>query len=313
VKHGILAALLEGATTAAAVARATGLDGGRVFRVLRGRVWAGLAEQTGDERFVLTAAGRGLADTGPLSAGAGLVFQGEFFYRAWGEFERWVTDGAVPWDAAYGEPFFPYLAKRPKLQALFDAPMAARSTDYSLTLAKHPAFDGAKRIVDVGGGNGQLLADILTVRTAARGAVLDMPGLAERARTLFADRGVAERCEFVGGDMFRAVPAGADVYLLKWILHDWDDEKSIAILARIVEAMPANATVMVVERIMPDRVDRKTGLVQADLNMLVFNGGVERTRDEWARLAERAGLTVVRTTLVEDWYRFYAIEMKRAT
>jgi hypothetical protein len=147
----------------------------------------------------------------------------------------------------------------------------------------------------VGGGFGQLLLPVLHARPALRGVVYDLPRCGEGARRLIAEEGLAERCAFQAGDFFASVPRGADVYLIKSVIHDWDDAHSRTILSRCRDAMDPEAKLLVLEWIVPERVGPSdAGIVGTDLNMLVMAGGRERTESEYRALIASAGLRVTR-------------------
>jgi hypothetical protein len=150
-------------------------------------------------------------------------------------------------------------------------------------------------VVDVGGGFGALLPPVLHAHPELRGLVYDLPRCADGARKLMAEEGLDDRCAFEGGDFFASVPAGGDVYLLKSVIHDWDDERSRAILGRCREAMKRGAKLLVLEWIVPERVGAgDAGIVGTDLNMLVMVGGEERTEAEYRALLASADLRVTR-------------------
>jgi hypothetical protein len=285
----------------------------------------GAVDTDDDSGYRLTAAGACLLDDDPLSFAASLRFDGEFFFGAYGRLWDYQETGAVPFlRASGGVPLFDVLATRPDLAALFAAPMSRRSEQYSAQIAALPALavlaDAAEpgrpvTIVDVGGGEGRLLADILQTYPAANGILLEMAVLEEQATRLFANAGLAARCRFVSGDMLMAVPEGGDAYVLKWVLHDWNDADAETILRRCRAAMQRSRSegreprLLIIERLMPERVQAGNALLAAsDLNMLCLFGGAERTRAEFAALITRAGLRLESVTPVEDAYGFFALE-----
>jgi hypothetical protein len=156
-------------------------------------------------------------------------------------------------------------------------------------------FGGARVVVDVGGGFGALLPPLLRKNPSLRGLVYDLPRCAEGSRKLMAEEGLADRSDFEPGDFFESVPAGGDVYLLKSVIHDWDDEKSRTILERCRAALGPGARLLVLEWIMPDRAGpADVGIAGTDLNMMVMAGGQERTEAEYRALLASAGLRVTR-------------------
>jgi hypothetical protein len=164
----------------------------------------------------------------------------------------------------------------------------------SLTASISPAvvsgydFSTAKLVVDVGGGGGLLLTEILKANAHARGILFDLPATVEDARAFVASSGVGDRCELVSGDFFKAVTPGADVYLLKSILHDWYDKEATAILKTIRAAVRPDSVLLVIERILEGPNEGAIAKF-GDLNMMVAAGGRERTREEWEELFASAG------------------------
>jgi len=154
-----------------------------------------------------------------------------------------------------------------------------------------------RRVVDVGGGQGALLAGILRENARLRGVVFDMPRVADRARREIAAAGLADRLEFVGGDFFESVPSGADAYLLKHVIHDWDDEKAARILRTCRGAMGPEARLLIVEGVYPPRIDgspESEGAARNDVNMMVCTGGRQRSEAEFRELYAAAGLRLNR-------------------
>jgi hypothetical protein len=181
--------------------------------------------------------------------------------------------------------------------AIFDAAMATFAPATAAAIAAAYDFSRHASVVDVGGGNGALLVGILRAHPGVHGVVFDRPQVAAGAERHLAASGLGERCRFVAGDFFASVPAGADIYLLKHVIHDWDDDRAAAILARCREAMGAKGKVMIAEGVYPERVDTSLasrGAAANDVNMLVATGGRQRSEAEFRALYEKAGLRLVR-------------------
>jgi hypothetical protein len=152
-------------------------------------------------------------------------------------------------------------------------------------------------VVDVGGGNGALLIGILHAYPHLHGVAFDQPQAAERAQKEIAASGLADRCEAVGGDFFQAVPHGADVYLLKHVIHDWDDGRAVTILKNCHRAMGEHGKLLIVEGVYPARIDHSLasrGAAANDVNMLVNTGGRQRSEPEFRALYDAAGFTLLR-------------------
>jgi hypothetical protein len=190
---------------------------------------------------------------------------------------------------------FEYMAEHPEEDAMFNRSMQELTRGVAEVLATSYDFSGARTVVDVGGGYGALLAPVLRKYPQLRGRVYDLPRCEEGARQLFAESGLSERCDFVGGDFFRSVPSGSDLYLLKSVIHDWDDAKSRTILGNVRDALGEDSRLLLLEWPVPERVGPgDAGIIGTDLNMLVMVGGQERTEREYRELLDSAGLRVTR-------------------
>lgn len=209
-----------------------------------------------------------------------------------------VRTGQPAWDRVFGAPFWESLAGNRALGASFDAAMSA-GQEYVDDDVAAVDWSGFHHLVDVGGGNGALVAAVLTAHPALHATLVDLPETADRARQALAEQGLAERVETVGQSFFDPLPRGGDLYVLNSILHDWPDEQALRILGRCAEAAGRHGRVMVVEEHGLD-LDGGDGGAHAemDLRMLVLCGGRERTVPEFTGLIRRAGLTVteVRST-----------------
>ncbi|MFI6151431.1 methyltransferase [Kitasatospora sp. NPDC051170] len=212
------------------------------------------------------------------------------FYRSFGALEHSVRTGEPAFDHLFGEHHFEHFARDPELADLFDRSMAASSRMFD-PLPAHPAVTGARTVVDVAGGNGELLERLLTADPGLHGVLLERPHAVEAARRRLDAKGLGPRCSYVTGD-FADVPADADLYLLSRVLHDWEDERCVEILRHLARAMPAHADLLVVERLLPE--DGSPSLATAwDLHMLCNTGGRERRADHYARLLAEAGLRLL--------------------
>ncbi|MFD6292580.1 methyltransferase [Streptomyces sp. NPDC060205] len=223
------------------------------------------------------------------------------FYESFAGLGHTVRTGEVAFERRFGENHFDHFARDPELAELFDRSMAAGARMFD-PLPAHPVLASAPegaRVVDIAGGNGELLGRILSAHPRLRGVLLERPQTVETARRLLGPAGHAERCAFVPGD-FADVPAGCDVYVLSRVLHDWDDDRCVEILRHCARAMPVAADLLVVERVLP--ADGSASLATAwDLHMMCNVGGRERRADHYARLFAEAGLTLVaRTSLPLD-------------
>jgi hypothetical protein len=162
--------------------------------------------------------------------------------------------------------------------------------------------------VDVGGGGGRLMAAILQRYPMLRGVLVDLPHVVAGARRLLEAQGVADRCELVGGSFFESVPGGGNAYILRDIVHDWEDDQAVTILANCRTAMLEGARVLLVERYLPPEHREALSVLLADLQMLVNVGGRERTTDEYATLLARSGLRLARTIALGPGIQHHVIE-----
>lgn len=282
---GVAEALADRPRDAAALADELSVDAGALRRVLRGLAASGVLIEHGDGRFGLAELGELLRD-GPGSL-RGPVLARRLYYRAAERLLDTVRDGRTAFEAAFGMPFFDYLAARPAEGAAFQASMAGRSVHESAAVVAAYDFGRFRRLVDVGGGQGILLSAVLSATPGLSGVLFDRPDVVATAR-------LPAGCATVGGDFFDEVPAGGDAYLLSRVIHNWDDADAVRILARCRAAMPDGAVLLLVEAVQPERAADQPGAVRMDLNMLLLLTGRERTAAEYAALLSAAGLTLHR-------------------
>lgn len=286
---GLSDLLSAGPRTAAELAVRTASHEPSLFRLLRALAALGVYECRADGCFALTDLGAVLCRDAPGSVAAWARFVGRPHHvAAWAELTHSVRTGENAFTAVHGETIWQYRGSRPEEQELFDAAMTGITSTTAAALASAYHFGRFHRIVDVGGGQGELLAALLQRYPALLGVLFDQPAVVEGAGALLARHGVADRCEIVGGDFFLAVPDGADAYLLKSVIHDWADEESIAILRVCRRAMAPSGRLLLVEQLLDEGPDPlRTAF--SDLNMLVAPGGQERTRAGYGTLLAAAG------------------------
>jgi hypothetical protein len=225
------------------------------------------------------------------------LFCGPEVWRSWGDLVGTLRSGEPAWERVTGTTSFEFFAANEERSAIFNTAMAEHTRQVAPAVVEHGGFGRFRTIADLGGGDGTLLAAILRAAPQAAGILFDLPaGHAGAERTL-AEAGVAGRCRIVSGDFFESVPEGADAYVLKSVVHDWDDERAAAILRRCRETMRPDARVLLVEFVMPEIVTPEdSGNVMSDINMLVVLRGRERTERDFRDLLGAAGLRLTAMT-----------------
>jgi len=214
-------------------------------------------------------------------------------WEDWGNLLYSVQTGKPSVEKLRGMPFFEYVETDADLAEAFNNAMTAGSEFAIYSVLAAYDFTGFHTIVDVGGGHGRLLAMILAKAPDARGVLYDLPNVVDGAGPELKKTGVADRCEVVGGSFFDSVPEGGDAYLMKAIIHDWDDDDALRILRNIRAAIAPGGKLVLLESVLPERASADMGML-IDLEMLIVVGGKERTRAEWTDLLGRAGFRLDR-------------------
>lgn len=292
---GVPDALGAKALAPAAIAQKVGADAGYLRRVLRALASMGVFAEDARGRFKLTPLGQTLRNKPGSLRDFALMTVAPYNYRAWGRLTDAVRDGKTAFDLEFGQPIFDYLRDHPEDDRQFSASMASISGRENDAIARAYPFGKLGTLVDVGGAHGHLLATILRRHKKLRGVLFDQPRVVAGAEAsgFVTAPGVRERCERVGGIFFESVPAGADAYLMKYIIHDWDDAKCARILANCRDAMAPGGRVLVVDRVIrPGNAPDWSKWL--DIMMLVGPGGQERTLPEFEALFARAGLKLVK-------------------
>jgi hypothetical protein len=289
-KLGLADLLKDGPQGSDELATAVGAHPDALHRLLRVLASLGIFAQVDQQRFTLTPLGALLQTDVPGSWWGTAVLTGEWWWQAYGELLYSVKTGKPAHDHVYGMRNFEYFAEHPETGQLFHAGYAARRGPVSLAVAAAYDFSGVHLLIDVGGGAGDLMAAILQANPAMRGVVFDLPYTIDDARALVEAEGVAGRCDVVAGDFFASVPTGGHAYILRSVIHDWDDAKAVAILQNCHHAMQGQGKLLLVERVMPERAEHAPQVVLADLEMLVMTpSGRERTEAEFRGLFAAAG------------------------
>lgn len=295
-KLGVADVLAKGPCTAEAVAEQVGAHAPFLRRVLRALASVGVFAEGAGGRFRLTPLAQTLRSDRPGSLrDFALMIIDDYNWQAWGGLAHGVVNGRSAFEQVHQSPFFGYLQQHPEKDRIFSASMASISGTENAAVARAYPFGELSRLVDVGGAHGHLLATILRRHRKLRGVLQDQPQVvAGAARSGFiAAPDVRDRCETAGGDFFSSVPAGADGYIMKYIIHDWNDEKSLRILSNCRAAMASDGRVLVVDHVIPPGNAANWGKL-LDTNMMVLLSGRERTREEFRDLFARAGLRLKR-------------------
>jgi ubiquinone/menaquinone biosynthesis C-methylase UbiE len=295
-KLGIADLLKEKPGSAAALAKETGTDERSLYRVLRALAGAGIFSEVDEGYFGLTPLAECLRTDAPGSLRASSIFMGEDWHlRPWGDIMHSVKTGQTAFEHVYGKPFFPYIGEHREEARVFDDAMTSMSSFVAPAITAAYDFKGIETLVDVAGGHGLLLASILKANPAMKGILFDVPQVTEGARRVMSQEEVSERCQIIAGDFFSSVPKGADAYLMKHIIHDWDDERALKILGNCHRAMRADGKLLLVEMVIPQADEPSPGKF-LDLEMLIFPGGLERTEAEYRALLAKAGFELTNIT-----------------
>lgn len=299
-KLGIADLLKDSPKSCDELATATGTNATSLYRVLRALASLEVFAETQPHHFTLTPLAACLQSDVPGSMRSFVIMLGEEHYRAWGELMHGVQTGGSPFEHIYGMNNFEYYAQNPEAAKIFDESMTNFSALKSAAIAASYDFSSIHTLVDVAGGQGLLIASILKSNPTLKGILFDQPYVIERAKPFMDAEGVLERCQLAAGNFFESVPEGGDAYILKHIIHDWDDERAIAILKQCHQVMPANGKVLVAEQVIPPGNEPFMGKL-LDLNMLVMtSGGRERTEAEYRVLFEKAGFQLTRIVPTQE-------------
>jgi O-methyltransferase domain/Dimerisation domain len=293
---GLADLLASGPKSSGELAEATGTHPLALYRLMRALASAGIFREDDHRRFELTPVGELLrSHVAGTHAPMAQLLGRPIYWQAWGDLLHAVRSGETAFNHVHGVDVWEYRASHAQEGEVFDCAMAALTDRFAAAVAEVCDFDRFINVVDIGGGHGTFLAKILTAHPSVHATLLDQPHVIARAAASFESLGLSARCRAVGGDFFVSVPEDGDAYLLKSILHDWDDKASIDILRVCREAMKPTSRLLVVEHVIGPPNTGPEGKF-ADLHMLVLTGGRERTRDEFAALLDQSGFRLVSVT-----------------
>jgi hypothetical protein len=291
VDLGIPDVLAVGPLTAESIAGAVSAHAPSVFRLMRGLQTLGICQRLEDGRFELTAAGELLRADVPGSLRGRALFNGGMLWKQFGDLSHCVKTGERMRAHASGEEGFNELASDPVRLASFQKAMAEGSIRATLDAMKVYNFGQFTALLDLGGGYGGVLSVLLETFPKMTGAVCDLAYLAQSASEFLAHAGVSERGRFLGGNFFEAVPRGYDAYIMKYILHDWDDAHALRILNNCRAAASGATKIVLLEQLVPGQLGTgftDQAVIRADLTMLGV-GGKERTAAEYGELFASTG------------------------
>ena len=291
-KFGVADQLKDGPKNADEIAQAVGAHPRALYRLLRALASVGIFSEDADGRFQLTPLAEPLRSDAPDSMRAFAIYMGaDWHWRVWEGLPYSVAHAQPAFEHIYGQPVFEYLPEHPLEALVFNDAMTSFSKSASEAIVNAYDFSGIKKLVDVGGGHGYLLSAILERNPEMNGVLFDASQVVAGAQDVIESCGA--RCETAGGDFFASVPAGGDAYIMKHIIHDWEDERALTILRNCHRAMTENGKLLVVEMVIPEGNAPSPGKF-LDLEMLVFLRSFERTAAEYRALFERAGFKLTR-------------------
>ncbi|MDO0937302.1 methyltransferase [Streptomyces sp. DG2A-72] len=284
----------EQSRTVDELAELTGTEPRSLYRLLRALTGVGVFRTDEQARYASTPLGDTLRSDLPGSLASFVQLElGDSHHATWGRLVESVRSGEPVFERAVSQPIWEFFESTPVMNEHLGKAMTGLTAMVADAVLDVYDFSPYRRIVDVGGGEGGFLTAILRAHPEVLGTVFDLPHVVANGRPRIAGAGLADRCEMVGGSFFEKVPEGGDLYTMKWVLHDWNDESSIEILKSCRRTMSDDARLLVVEAVVPDGDGFAPGKI-IDLNMMVLSGGQERTPDEFQRLLAAAGFTLTR-------------------
>lgn len=308
-KLGIADMIEDGDCDVEKLAFASGSDRSSLYRILRSLASVGVFTETSRAKFAHTPVSSLLLSDIEGSMRSMAIFMAEpWHYNVWGNMLHSAKTGGTAWKATYGEEVFDWFQKHPAESEIFNKAMTDMSASVAPALVAAYDFSGISVLADIAGGHGFLLSQILKANPGLKGILFDMDHVIEGSAAMLSKNGVADRVNVVSGDFFREVPA-ADAYIMKHIIHDWDDQRSIAIMQNIHTAMTEDGKLLLLEMVVPEGNEPHPSKI-LDLAMLALPGGLERTAAEYEELFDRSGFKLNR--IVPTMSPFSVIEAVKA-
>jgi hypothetical protein len=304
-KLGLADLLANGPKTSEELAATTGAHAPSLYRVLRGLVVVGMCFEE-EERFGLTRSGEMLRTGAEGSLRNHALVCGEQYMMAWSGLVHSAMTGETAFAHVFGADPWEHRQRNMALSERFNADLNAETARSAAAIVEAYDFSAFRVLCDVGGGHGALLCAILAACPATRGILLEQAHVATGARSYVQSQGLDGRCHVAEGNFFDAVPEGADAYVMKSIVHDWPDARSVAILRNCRRALGADRRVILIERVMPELASDAPDTVRVDLHMLAVTGGRERSKAEYQGLLEAAGFGLGRVVATRS--PFFVIE-----
>ena len=301
-KLGIADLLADGPRSSAELAGLIGAHGPSLLRTLRGLVAVGVCTEGREGLFGLTRLGESLQSGKSDSLRGFAILCGEEFMSAWSGLAHSVMSGDAAFDHVFGVSQWEHRRRHPELNYYFNDWLRGVTNGVARDLLAAYDFSSFRTIADVGGGQGALLSAILNAYPAATGILFDQAHVIADVLPIMEAAGVASRCRIVGGSFFDSVPGGIDACILKSVIHDWDDERSLAILNNCRKALNENGKLLLIERLPPVRVEQHPHVILIDLHMLALTGGRERTEGEYRTLLATAGFKLERVIQTQSGY-----------
>jgi hypothetical protein len=292
---GLAELLRDGPQPVGTLAKVTGADERALGRLLTALATIGICSHAGEDSYALTDMGACLDGAAERSIKGWVIFEAEMLTKSWGGMFDTIMSGKNAAELQGYANSFELMGKTPENVERFNAAMVDLTRLVTPEILRAYDFGRISHLMDVGGGAGELLGAIAQQNRNLRGTIFDLPRCAEPASRHLRRIGVSDRVEFVAGDFFKSVPAIADAIILKSVIHDWNDARSISILRNCREALPGSGKLLLVERLMPEKpavTDEDKAYALSDLNMLRGPGGLERTQGQYRELLEQSGFVL---------------------
>ena len=291
---GLADLLAPGPRSAKELAESTRTHEPSLYRLLRALAGCGVFREVEPHRFGLTELGSALKTGAPGAARATLLtIAGDWQWQAWQHFVHTLRTGEPGLRKAFDTELFPFLAANPQIGATFDEAMVGMYGGLGPTLLDAYDFSGIRKVIDIGGGTGRLIAALLESHHNLVGAVFEIPQAAAEARRFLSDASLDSRCEVIEGDFFDSIPTGYDAYILAHVLHDWDDVRATSILRNCRRSVPSGGRLLIVEALLPDN-DAPHHSKMIDLLMMTVTGGAERSAANFSKLLAATDFEVAR-------------------